>query len=221
MKRTPEPELMTDPVQAEAYAKANFETPHAQYIELFQDTFGGEPCNGTILDLGCGPGDISFRVARAFPGCTVHGVDGAESMLRWANIRLQESGDVQNRLRFFLGLLPDASLPHSQYDAVISNSLLHHLTDPQVLWQTIKRCARCDAPVFVMDLLRPGTRTEAEERVEQYAEDEPAILQRDFYFSLLAAFEIEEIKQQLSEAGLSRFQVEQVSDRHVIIYGRA
>jgi len=220
MKRFPEPELMTDPAQAKAYANADFDEPHSQYIELVKKAFGEEFSNGYVLDLGCGPGDISFRIANAFPHCTVHGIDGAKSMLDWAKHRLLQHNDLKDRLQFILGNLPDVSPPRPQYDAVISNSLLHHLADPQVLWKTIKRYAGPGSPVFIMDLLRPSTKKKAEDMICQYAASEPYILQRDFYYSLLAAFEIREIEQQLIEAQLTHFCIEQVSNRHVIIYGK-
>jgi ABC-type ATPase with predicted acetyltransferase domain len=70
-----------------------------------------------------------------------------------------------------------------------------------------------------MDLLRPETRQEAKDKVACYANDEPEILQRDFYQSLLAAFTLEEIHRQLHQACLD-FTVTQSSDRHVFITGR-
>lgn len=60
----------------------------------------------------------------------------------------------------------------------------------------------------------------AESLVEMYATNEPEILKRDFYHSLLAAFTIEEIKIQIKQAELS-LTVEQISDRHVFISGIA
>ncbi len=210
---------MTDPEQAKAYANADFNEPHNQFVELVKKTFGEEFGNSTILDLGCGPGDISFRIANAFPHCTVHGIDGAKRMLDWAKKRLIQQENLTNRLLFILGNLPNISLPYPQYDVIISNSLLHHLADPQVLWKTIKRYTKPDAQIFVMDLLRPSSKTEAKEIVGQYAASEPEILQRDFYYSLLAAFEIREIEQQLIEAQLTHFHIEQVGNRYVIIYG--
>ncbi len=60
---------------------------------------------------------------------------------------------------------------------------------------------------------------EAKSLVELYSSHEPEILKRDFYNSLVAAFEIDEIKGQLTDAGLSHLEVERVSDRHFIVYG--
>lgn len=220
MDRILEPELMTDEEQARAYALADFEEPHNAFVEHFRKTFADWKAKGHVLDLGCGPGDVSIRFARAHPHCEVHGMDGSEAMLRFGVVLLDRSPGVRRRVRLCRGFLPDARPPLDTYDAVISNSLLHHLPDPQVLWQSVRRFAGKGAPVFVMDLLRPPREAAAREMMTRYTGSEPEVLQRDFYNSLAAAFEIGEIKSQLSEAGLD-FAVEQITDRHVIVHGYA
>lgn len=70
-----------------------------------------------------------------------------------------------------------------------------------------------------MDLKRPQTLDEACALMETYVANEPEILKRDFYNSLLAAFEEREVLEQLREAKLEHLLVKVVSDRHVIIAG--
>lgn len=219
MEREPEPELMDDAEQAAAYARADFEEPHARFIQLFRETFAGEEIGGTVLDLGCGPADIALRFAQAYPRCAVQGVDGAAAMLEHGEARLQQAG-LTARVQLIHAYLPDASLPLAAYDAIISNSLLHHLRDPVVLWRTIRRYAKAGAPIFVMDLLRPASRAAAQALVDNYAADEPPILRHDFFHSLLAAYRLEEVIAQLRGAGLGHLQVGQVSDRHILVHGR-
>ncbi len=220
MQRIPEPELMTDPQQARAYAAADFEQPHAMFVRLFQDAFPDAPAHGCVLDLGCGPGDITFRFARAHPGCRVHGIDGSEAMLCLAEQALASDQLLRGRVRFFKKILPVAPPPLKRYDIIISNSLLHHLAEPRVLWKSVSDCAAPGAPVFVMDLKRPESRQAARRTAELYAACGPEVLRRDFYNSLLAAFTIDEIREQLADAGLAGFTVREVSDRHVLISGR-
>ncbi|MCP4716998.1 MAG: class I SAM-dependent methyltransferase, partial [Deltaproteobacteria bacterium] len=69
MQRIAEPELMLDKEQARAYAEADFDEPHSMFIDLFRERFRERECEGYVLDLGCGPGDITFRFARAYPCC--------------------------------------------------------------------------------------------------------------------------------------------------------
>ena len=219
MNRTPEPELMLEQEQARAYFEANFEEPHGRFIELFARSFPGETAAGDVLDLGCGSADISLRFARAYPQARVHGVDGSEAMLRFGKQAVCRE-ELEERVQLIHCTLPTMELPRESYDVVISNSLLHHLQDPQVLWRTIKQLALPEAPIFVMDLMRPGSQKQAEDLTETYAAGEAEILKRDFYRSLLAAYREDEIQSQLQEAGLNQLSVEVVSDRHMIIWGR-
>lgn len=217
MQRVAEPELMDGEAQARAYAEADFDAPHQRFMELFHERFPGLEPQGAVLDLGCGPGDITRRFARAFPSCRVHGVDGAATMLRHAEARQHGSG-LEGRIRYIHGYLPGATLPLPRYATVISNSLLHHLADPLVLWQSILAHAAPGAAVFVMDLMRPDNRDAAAGLVRQYAANEPEILRHDFFHSLLAAYTPDEVAAQLAVAGLD-LTIAVVSDRHFTVSG--
>lgn len=221
MKRIPEPELMDDEAQARAYAEADFEEPNSHFAALFDEFIGRLPEGAAVLDLGCGPGDITLRIAAAHPQIEIHGLDGSGAMLAFGHAALAQQPELRDRVSFIEGLVPDALLPRARYDAVISNSLLHHLHDPETLWRMIQARARPGAPVLVMDLMRPADEATAQALVAQYAANEPEVLRRDFYNSLLAAFELEEVRQQLELAGLARLEVRAVSDRHLLVSGRA
>jgi SAM-dependent methyltransferase len=218
MQRIPEPELMDEFDQARAYAAADFSEPNQRFVELFLATFP-EFDRGTILDLGCGPGDIALRLAARLPDVHVHGLDGSQAMLDCARDRLVHNPALERRVRFLRGLLPGCEVPLPAYDAVISNSLLHHLHDPQVLWRSIRAMGRPGAAVLVMDLFRPPSMRAAEDIVATYAAGEPEVLRRDFHNSLLAAFEPGEVLAQLGANGLGELEVRTVSDRHLLVVG--
>lgn len=219
--RIPEPELMTEVDQAAAYAAADFATAHQALVDDLVGRFPAElAVDGLrVLDLGCGPGDFTVRVARAVPGAEVVGVDGSAAMLDAAAPTLAAADDVVDRVRLRRRLLPDDELAGERWDVVVSNSLLHHLADPGVLWRTVRDCAVPGAPVFVSDLRRPATTDDADAIVARYAADEPEVLRRDFAASLRAAFTPDEVRAQLAEAGLDGLVVEAVSDRHLVVTG--
>ena len=218
MQRILEPELMEDPVQAAAYAAADFSDPHGLFIRKFQEKFPGRRITGHVLDLGCGPADISIRFAQTYPDCHIHGVDGSQAMLKEGKAVLDRSG-LQHRIDLIEGVIPDIELPQKSFQVILSNSLLHHLHDPSGLWKCIKKFSTQGTLVFVMDLMRPGTFSEAEKLVNTYCKTEPEILRRDFYNSLCAAFSPEEIEAQLKAALLPELEVDVISDRHWIVYG--
>ena len=57
--------------------------------------------------------------------------------------------------------------------------------------------------------------------VAEHAGDESALLQEEFYRSLLAAYRPDEVRAQLAEAGLANLEVAAVSDRHLDVWGQA
>jgi len=213
MQRIIEPELMDDAAQALAYAQADFSEPNSLFIDLIIQ-HSKDPLSGQCLDLGCGPGDICFRLAEQYPGLKILGVDGADEMLSLAR---QES---HPRVSFEQHVLPSNRLANDYFDVITSNSLLHHLHNPDVMWDTIKTCGKPGCQVFIMDLYRPDSVEQAAVIVDKYAGSEAEILKTDFYNSLLAAFSREEIQQQLWDAGFMHMQVETVSDRHLLIHGQ-
>jgi ubiquinone/menaquinone biosynthesis C-methylase UbiE len=218
MKRIPEPELMNDREQAEAYANADFSEPHNAFVKEFSNRFY-EFTKGEVLDLGCGTADVIIRFALAYPGSAITGIDGSQAML---DLGLESV--IRNRLtkqiKLRKCLLPNPELSEKTYDAIISNSLLHHLKKNSVLWNTVKYCSRKGTLLFIMDLMRPDSVGLAKKIVQAYAGEEQQILQKDFFNSLRAAYTVEEIEDQLKAESLSHLKVESVSDRHLIIWGR-
>lgn len=218
MQRVLEPELMDDEEQAKCYAEADFSDSNSRFIALFEEKFPDFQ-RGQVLDIGCGPGDIPLRFARHYNESTVHGLDGSAAMLRYAQNALAHAPDLRTRVRFVQGVLPGAVLPWHQYDAIISNSLLHHLHRPEVLWDSLTELSGPETIVCIMDLQRPESEARARELVEQYSGAEPEILKHDFYSSLLAAFAVDEVQEQLKAANLP-LSVEVCSDRHLLVWGR-
>jgi len=222
MDRILEKELMDEEEQAKAYAFADFSEAHNLFIEKFQEKFPegdfSSSFNDVVLDLGCGSCDITRRFANAYSDAFFHAVDGAEAMLKHA-AELNKKDNLTQRIKLIETCLPDIELPQSFYHLIISNSLLHHLHDPFVLWKTIQKYAKPFAHVFIMDLIRPIDEPTVKFLSNEYLENEPNVLKIDFENSLRAAFTIKEVRKQLDEMRLSNLTVEEVSDRHMIIYG--
>ena len=215
--RTPEPELMDSPEQVAAYAGADFTESNLRFSEILRSELAATPA-GRLIDLGCGPADICVRIARALPDWRIHAVDAGENMLAAARTRIEREG-LGSRIELVHSRLPDTGLPSHAFECVVSNSLLHHLPDPRVLWQSIARLAAAGAWIQVMDLARPDSPAAVRELVEQYAGGEPTVLKDDFCNSLHAAWRVDEVRDQLRDAGL-RLDCARVSDRHWLVSGR-
>lgn len=207
---------MDDPEQALVYARADFEEENQGFIDRFREYFP-EFTEGHVLDLGCGPGDIPVRFARALPSCRITGIDASEPMIGLAGVAVKQAG-LADRITFRCERLQAVSLVEPA-DAAVSNSLLHHVPNPLQFWYRLRQLVKPGSPVFVMDLLRPDSPEEAQAIVDRYAAKEPEILRRDFYRSLLASFTEDEVAAQLAEINLSRLIVDVVDDRHWVVSG--
>lgn len=209
---------MDDPAQALAYAKADFAESNQRFadrcVALLRET-GAK----TAIDLGCGPADIPVRIARALRGCSIVGVDASPCMLDHGREAVRSAG-LEGRVSLVLARLPGLPWPDGSFDAVLSNSLLHHLPEPGPLWRELRRLGRPGAAVVVQDLFRPANEQDARAIVDAAAADADPILRHDFFHSLLAAFTVDEVRAQLAAAGLRGLLVERTSERHVTVSGR-
>ncbi len=215
MDRILEPEVMDDERQAIAYAGADFSSSNQAFVDGLLDA-----CSTglrTVLDIGCGPGDIPIRLARAEPFAHITAIDASDVMVALAEKAVAEAG-LAGQIHCVLGRIPGLPFRGTRFDAIVSKDLLHHLPDPVVFWEEAKCLAQAETVIYAMDLFRPPTPEAAREIVEAVSGNEPEILKRDFYNSLLAACSPDEIRAQLRRAGLA-LDIEIVSERHMRIMG--
>jgi SAM-dependent methyltransferase len=218
MDRVPEPELMVDDDQAVAYSEADFAESHQAAVVRFTEAFPGFAPR-RLLDLACGPADVTVRFARALPETAIVGVDGSPAMLALGVQRLARE-NLAARVALVHQVLPDdGAWTLGSFDAVVSTSSLHHFHDPTVLWDAMRAAAAPGARLFVQDLMRPDSVEDAQALVDRYAPGEPDVLRRDFLCSLCAAFTPDEVRAQLATAGLGACAVEAVTDRHLVVHG--
>ncbi len=217
MERILEPEIMEGEEQARVYAHADFAEENQGFINQFFALYP-DIKEGTVLDLGCGPADIPIRLLRSRPALRVIGVDASAPMLRWAQEAIRQEG-LHDRIHLLCQRFQDCRLDRPA-DAVISNSLAHHVPNPLRFWHAVKTLARPTAPVLIMDLLRPDTPEEARGLVDRYAANEPEQLRHDFYHSLLSAFTEDEVAAHLAEMNLSRLLIDVPDGRHWMVSGR-
>jgi 2-polyprenyl-3-methyl-5-hydroxy-6-metoxy-1,4-benzoquinol methylase len=217
MERVLEPEIMDDLQQVQAYAKADFQEENQAFVDnflrLYDDLDGAH-----VLDLGCGPGEIAIRLARSHPTCRITGIDASPPMITWAEQAVKKSG-LTHRIGFLCQRFQEVNLS-APADAVISNSLVHHVPNPLRFWYGVKNLIKSGGPILVMDLLRPDSPEEAQALVDQYAAHEPERLRQDYFHSLLAAFTEDEVASHLAELNLSRLMVDVPDDRHWMVYGQ-
>lgn len=97
----------------------------------------------TALDLGCGPGVGSCRLAQVFESARVVAVDGSPAMLARAAARAERLG-LADRVESRLVELPDGLAALDRADVVWASMVLHHIGDERAVLPQIR------------DLLEPG-----------------------------------------------------------------
>ncbi len=229
MERICEPELMDDADQARIYAEADFAASDAALVERIVALAAPVGLGARVVDLGCGPGNITLRLAERCPASELIGLDGAAAMLAIAEQRRAAAAARWPRLRYRRLSLPlrpaDLDGLEASCTAIVSNSLLHHLHDPAVLWQAVQRLAAPGALVHIHDLRRPEDPAALEALVQRHADGCEPLLRRDYTVSLRAAFRVEEVREQLRLAGLggagrTGLQVQAREDRYLEVRGR-
>ncbi len=219
MDRFAEPEYMDDAEEARAYAETDFSAVNQAFAERLLE-LAGSTAEAQVLDFGCGPGDITLRIARSRPGWRITGLDFSRAMLAFARRAQARTGDAPHAS----WVITDAKccpFPDARFDILCSNSILHHITGAVQFWREIRRLARPGTLIFFRDLFRPESEAAARALVEKHAGDASPLLQEEFYRSFLSAYTIEEVREQLGEAGLASLRVEQITNRHIDIFGFA
>ena len=224
MERICEPELMDDPEQARVYSEADFAASDAALVERIVALAAPGGLGSKLVDLGCGPGNLSFRLAERYPATELVGLDGSSAMLALAEQRRQTEAERWPHLSFRCLTLPLTSGELGEMagrcTAIVSNSLLHHLHDPAGLWQTLRLLAAPGALVHIHDLRRPSDPAALDALVQRHASGCDPLLRRDYTASLRAAFRVEEVQTQLAQAGLGGLRVEAREDRYLEVHGR-
>jgi 2-polyprenyl-3-methyl-5-hydroxy-6-metoxy-1,4-benzoquinol methylase len=221
--RVPEPELMEDPEQARAYSEADFSVPHQAVVD---DLLARHPevraRSQRVLDVGCGPADVTTRLATALPHAEIVGIDAGPRMLALGAQRVAAHG-LDDRVRLLELRLPatDDDLARlGRFGVIVSNAMLHHLADPSALWTAARALAAPGAVVHVVDLRRPEDDDTVDALVAEHARGEPTVLVDDFRASLRAAYRPHEVRAQLRACGLAgSVAVDAVGDRHLVVSG--
>ena len=171
-----------------------------------------------ILDVGTGTALIPIELCRRNVCCHIRAIDLAGEMLKVAAGNV-ERASLAECIR--LERADAKRLPYSngEFDAVISNSIVHHIAEPTQVVREMLRVLRPGGLLFVRDLLRPDDRETLEALVREYAGQENPHQQQMFRDSLHAALTLEEIRSVLRDVGLPWYAAQQSSDRHWTVVG--
>jgi ubiquinone/menaquinone biosynthesis C-methylase UbiE len=215
MERVLEPEVMDTPEEAAEYDAMDNATANAAFVERLVEL----RARGRMLDVGTGPGHIPFLVCERIPGAHVVGIDLSREMLRIAGRRRRRSPHRQ-RVSFRLADAKRIDCADGEFDAVYSNTILHHIPDPRPFLREVRRACRAGGCILVRDLLRPETPARAAALVQARAPDATPRQKELFTASLCASFTVPELRALADACGLADAEIVQDDEAHVSLQVR-
>ena len=214
LPRTLEPEVMDDAEEARLYDEMDHSEVNRRFVADFLKSLPADESIERVVDLGCGTALIPIELCRQAMAMRVMALDAATEMLNVAVRNIDVAG-LRNRIEL---VHADAkaldAFEDGMCDAVISNSLLHHLPEPMTALRQAKRLVRSGGMLFIRDLMRPQDAAEVDRLTELYAGNEPAASMQLLHQSLHAALTLDEIREMAGELGISAEAIQATSDRH-------
>jgi len=229
MERIPEPELMEEKEQVISYDEADFSEGEFNLINqinhylLRKNISLGE--KDLIVDLGCGPGNISEKLAIKWPNTEVVGIDGSKEMILRAeyNNSISTNQKKLKNLHYVCSDIKDIKsnnfLFKKRISLLVSNSLIHHITNLEDFFNTIRSLSNNITVNFHKDLKRPLDEKAALELKAQCSNKYNEILTNDYYASLKASYTFKELKNFTLENDLSSLDVFEEGENYLIVYG--
>lgn len=120
----------------------------ARYLCRVREELHSKPCQ-SLVDLGCGTGQLLQALGTLLPGCRLEGLDRSEQMLRLARQILPRARFSRSDLRHLRGL-------KGPYDWLVSShDALNYLIEPADLARHFRSVARMMGPesLYSFDLV--------------------------------------------------------------------
>jgi ubiquinone/menaquinone biosynthesis C-methylase UbiE len=189
-----------------------------QAADLWAEDMGNRSESLKVLDVGTGTAQIPIELFRRSIFCNVTAIDLSAEMLKVAARNVAEAGLEHSILT---ERIDAKTLPYNTacFDAVISNSIVHHIPKPVHALREMIRVLSPGGVLFLRDLLRPNDSKTLDQLVATYAGDANQHQQQMFRDSLNAALTLSEMRQILSELDKPVEWVVQTTDRHWTLNG--
>lgn len=209
--RVLESEVMDDPAASAAYDAMDHTLPNRAFVERLIE-LGIDRCS-SALDLGTGPGDIPVHLCGQVAQLRVMAVDLAATMLELAETKVWEA-DLADRIELVHMDVKSLDFADDSFDAVFSNTILHHLAEPGKMLAEAARVLRPGGLLLIRDLFRPDTEAQLDALVAKHAVDCDPEQRQLFADSLRAALTPDELRNLANQQGLNAAHLTIDTDRH-------
>jgi ubiquinone/menaquinone biosynthesis C-methylase UbiE len=234
LPRVLEPEVMDSPDDARDYDSMDHRAVNqrfvddllAQFTEVEQRITGAQESISDsensadhetrlidVLDLGTGTAQIPIEFCNRYTDARVMATDAAISMLELAKYNIEVAG-LRDAIQLAHVDCKELGYSDAMFDVVMSNSIVHHIPEPDAIFSESVRVVRLGGLIFLRDLARPDDLSTLEKLVQTYAADCNAHQRQLFGDSLHAALTLSEVQEIVESLGFRRETVQMTSDRH-------
>jgi ubiquinone/menaquinone biosynthesis C-methylase UbiE len=108
-----------------------------------------------VLELGCGTGNLSLRLAESLPLAALTLVDGSEEMIALVRSRIEKSRERSGRSTTYVeSRFEELEFPARSFDLVVSSISLHHVADKATLYARIRSFMSAGGRLCFADQIR-------------------------------------------------------------------
>jgi ubiquinone/menaquinone biosynthesis C-methylase UbiE len=120
------------------------------YYSTVADEIVAHIRQGSMLDLGTGPGYLPIEIAKRAPDIHITGVDLSRKLISMARVNAQKAG-LSSQLSFEAGNSSRLRFEDALFDMVISTGMLHSLKKPVNVLIEINRVLKPGAEAWIYD----------------------------------------------------------------------
>jgi ubiquinone/menaquinone biosynthesis C-methylase UbiE len=136
-------------VLASSYEKATRMVIDSYYCHVAQDIVAHLE-EGTILDLGTGPGYLPIEIAKKSSTIRIIGIDLSRKLIQIARSNARKAG-LSGQMDFQFGNAGRLKFEDSTFDMVISTGMLHSLKAPVKVLKEIYRVLKESGEAWIYD----------------------------------------------------------------------
>jgi ubiquinone/menaquinone biosynthesis C-methylase UbiE len=106
--------------------------------------------NEVVLDIGAGTGRFSLAIAKKLRSGKVICLDLSEEMLQYLGRKAEKEG-LKDRIQILKGEASSSGLGNESVDLVMSNSVFHELSNPEVVLEEMLRVLKPSGWIIISD----------------------------------------------------------------------
>ncbi|GAC1352167.1 MAG: class I SAM-dependent methyltransferase [Polyangiales bacterium] len=215
--RVLEPEAMDTAEEAVAYDAMDHGEVNARFcddlITALEALTGAAHKAIRVVDIGTGTARIPIVLCQKLTECRVVATDLAQHMLDVAKKNVADAG-LLGQIELVLNDAKESRLLPASFDVVLSNSVIHHIPDPQGALSEMRSLVKPGGLLFLRDLERPSDDESVRRLVARHGAHETDRARDLFEASLRAALTLEEVVAMAAKLAIPASSVQRTSDRH-------